>query len=207
MGGKVPAAMQAAAGATENAGKQFAGLPGAAGGATATLADLVKAANETVERVPGRVRFSDRHGTGDRRRGERGEEAQRRAAGERRALDVNTEFGRQHLTLMANLAAQTNTYSASLANNNASAGQVAKSYERGRSAYISTAVAMGRTREAAARLADQAIQIPNEIRTQFVFSGADISAKQAANLNAKLKGLAEGCPGADRHDREHAGRR
>ena len=111
-----------------------------------------------------------------------------------KTLDINTEKGRANKAALDGIVASTGSYVENLAKTGASHAEVDAAWTRGRENFIKTAIAMDSTsssmeeaRRRAEALADEAGLIPDKITVLFDTPGADVSAKQAAELKEAVE--------------------
>jgi TP901 family phage tail tape measure protein len=182
MGGKVPPAISAAAAAGDNAGKSFAGIPPTVDKTTKSLEDLVTAAHNASNAL---LAISG---------GEISMEAAIDAASASlkkngKTLDVHTAKGRENQSALNAIVSTTNTYTESLAANNASAVKIVTANERGRKSFIKLADSMGLSRGDAVKLANSLFKIPKDIKAQVAVPGAKLSKKEADDVNKAIKDI------------------
>lgn len=106
-----------------------------------------------------------------------------------KTLDINTEKGRANKAALDGIVASTGAYVENLAKSGRSQAEMDAAWTRGRENFIKTTIAMDSTsgsmeeaRRRAEALADEAGLIPGKITVLFDTPGADVSAKQVAEL-------------------------
>jgi TP901 family phage tail tape measure protein len=104
-------------------------------------------------------------------------------------LNISTDAGRANKTELDRLVATTNQQTAAMNDQGKGIGSIAALNEKAKKSWIDTAVAMGKNRDKAKELADELFVLPTEVTSQIVVSGAKVSAREAKDLNAALKGI------------------
>jgi hypothetical protein len=109
-----------------------------------------------------------------------------------RTLDVNTEKGRANKESLLAIARAAQRHIATMQGEERSTEAIAKKYARYRGQLISAAMAAGRTREEARKLADAWLKTPEEVTTHVRGDLGDLKAKLAeAKRRLKDKGLTQ----------------
>lgn len=176
------AAAKAAGEASKTASTGIGHIGGKASAASASLADLVAAAHNASNAFLAM-------------RGDQvGVEAAIDGANDAlktngKTLDVTTAKGRANRTALDQIASATNAYTESLSKSGKSAVAVVHANERGRAAFIATAVAMGKSKEEAKALANSLFRVPKSIKAQVAVPGAKLSKKQADDVNTAIKNI------------------
>lgn len=111
------------------------------------------------------------------------------AAKNGRNLRLSTEAGRDNQTALNNLAKKSKDYVASLIEQGASSGRVAKATQNARSAFIENARAMGVSRARAAELATEMGLIPKDTKAAVSSPGAKASKEQINEVKNAIKNL------------------
>lgn len=180
MGGKVPAAVQAAAAANPELSASLAGVTGAADDAAAAQAALASeirdAANAALASSGSLIGLESAIDAAT-------ESAQKHGA----TLDINTEAGRQNRSALDQIASASLSVTAAQEKAGASAEEMAASTTRAREQFISVAQQMGMTEAAASRLANEYGLIPADVSTTFNTPGADVSQAEARDMTAAVK--------------------
>lgn len=94
-----------------------------------------------------------------------------------KTLDINTEKGRANQSALDGIASSTLGVVSSMEQTGATAESVAGRVEQGRTAFINQATAMGMSKSAAGKLADQMGLIPSDVYTAFASNAPDLAAK------------------------------
>lgn len=167
MGGKVPAAVDAAAKAARAAGRPVSDLADK----NKMAAESAKAAAQAAQDQ--RDAYLDLANTALQLSGSQIgvqkaiDDAAASLKENGRTLDINTEKGRANRSALDGIASSALALIEAQQKNGASAAELTKTTQENRDAFINTAVAMGMGRDAAAKLADQYGLIPKEVATKF----------------------------------------
>lgn len=180
MGGKVPAAIQAAAAANPELAGSLVGVTGAADDAAAAQAALASeirdAANAALAQSGSLIGLESAIDAAT-------ESAQKHGA----TLDINTAAGRENRSALDQIASASLSVTAAQREAGASAEDMAASTTRAREQFISVAQQMGMTEDAASRLANEYGLIPADVSTTFNTPGADVSQAEARDMTAAVK--------------------
>jgi TP901 family phage tail tape measure protein len=99
-----------------------------------------------------------------------------------RTLNIHSDAGRKNRDVLSQLAAKTEDYVDKMNKQHFSVDKINKVYGEGRKAFVDTAMAMGDTRKAAEKLADQLLKAPpvSKIKVDKKAAEADLKAFNAA---------------------------
>lgn len=106
-----------------------------------------------------------------------------------RTLDIHTEKGRANRQALDQQAQAAIDLISAQAKNDASTGKLVKTTENARKQFIKNATQMGLTKKAAEKLADSYGLVPKDVKTTFTTPGAKEAKQKAEDLKKKLDGL------------------
>ncbi|MGO5269068.1 phage tail tape measure protein, partial [Parafannyhessea umbonata] len=111
-----------------------------------------------------------------------------------KGLDLATEAGRANQEALNDLAQASISYIGTLYDQGASADQITAATKRARDEWVRGAVAMGKSKDEADKLAAAYFAIPDDVRTQIAATGAP----QATQIADRWKGLLASIPEEER---------
>ena len=192
MGGKVPAAVQAAASAQPELINKLTDVQKSTLGGAESLEDYVKAlydaADAALATSGSQVGF-ERTIDNSRTAVDKLVAAAKKSGDFKNLTNVGTEEGRQGVEILDRLATATNTYSSAMIKNGGSQEQVRLAVARGRADFIASAVAMGYSADKAADLADARGLIPKNVTLTTTDEGTVGAKERTDALRESIKGL------------------
>ena len=186
MGGKVPAAVQAAAGAANSADPAISNLAGtlndAAAAAATTREQMMSLASAMLQLSGSEMGLEAAIDGAREALAANGQTAIEHGA----ALDIDSAAGRANKEALDGIASAALMLNDAQLAAGASTAEMDASTLRARDSFVSTAEAMGMSSAAANDLANQYGLIPREVVTAISTPGATVSEAEAAALNAQL---------------------